>query len=116
MDLNNKQVKRYFWNESQGDLSANLFASCVVDYIETIVKDNPNIKHINIYSDVCTYQNRNCVLSKALSHICRLKRVEITQNFLEKGHTQMEVDSVHSVIERTRNVSIGHGCPKTPLF
>ena len=28
------------------------------------------------------------------------KKVVITQKFLEKGHTQMEVDSVHSVVER----------------
>jgi len=58
------------------------------------------VKHIVLYSDGCTYQNRNSVLSNALCHICQKFSVEVTQKYLERGHTQMEVDSVHSVIEK----------------
>lgn len=100
MDLNSKEVQCYFWNESQGDLTANSFASCIVDYIESTLRDNNTVTHFILYSDGCNYQNRNCILTNALCHICKKFQVHITQKYLEKGHTQMEVDSVHSVIER----------------
>ncbi|WAQ97974.1 hypothetical protein MAR_022347 [Mya arenaria] len=100
MDINTKEVHCYFWNESQGDLTANSFASCIADYIEDAIRANNDVKHFMLYSDGCTYQNRNCVLSNMLCHICKKYQVQITQKFLEWGHTQMEVDSVHRVIER----------------
>lgn len=53
-----------------------------------------------MYSDGCTYQNRNNVLSNALLNLSKKNNVTITQKFLEPGHTQMECDSVHSAIER----------------
>ncbi|KAK6167866.1 hypothetical protein SNE40_021797 [Patella caerulea] len=98
-DLNTKDVACYFWHEAEGDLTANSFASCVTNYIENMLVDD-RIKTIVIYSDGCTYQNRNSVLSNALLKIAITKNVRIFQKYLEKGHTQMEVDSVHSVIER----------------
>ena len=39
-------------------------------------------------------------MSNALLHLCIKYDITITQKFLEKGHTQMKCDSVHSVIER----------------
>lgn len=52
-----------------------------------------------VYSDACTAQNRNSILSNALLHLSFKYELSITQKFLEKGHTQMECDSVHSIIE-----------------
>lgn len=49
--------------------------------------------------DGCGYQNRNKVLSSALADLSRLKSVDFLQIILEKGHTMMEVDSVHSTLE-----------------
>ncbi|WAR13967.1 hypothetical protein MAR_004072 [Mya arenaria] len=63
MNINTKEVHCYFWNESQGDLTANSFASCIADYIEDAIRANSDVKHFMLYSDSCTYQNRNCVLS-----------------------------------------------------
>ena len=60
------------------------------------------MKDIAIYSDGCGSQNRNVTLSNALSTLARDKGITIAQNYLEKGHTQMECDSVHSVIERKK--------------
>lgn len=108
-DLSSKDVSCYFWHEGQGDLSANSFSSCIAHYIESVVADDSNIKHIIVYSDGCTYQNRNVTLANTLYHISTKFGIEITQKFLEKGHTQMEVDAVHSVIERKvkgRNIHI----------
>lgn len=53
-----------------------------------------------LYSDGCTYQNRNSTLSTALSNLATEKNVRIVHKYLEPGHTQMEVDSVHSTIEQ----------------
>ena len=97
-DLNSKDVTCYFWHEGQGDLSGNSFASCMAHYIESIVSSDVN--HVIVYSDGCGYQNRNSILANTLCHLSRKLNVTITQKFLEKGHTQMEVDSVHSVVER----------------
>ncbi|KAK6168332.1 hypothetical protein SNE40_020889 [Patella caerulea] len=99
-DLATKECVCYFWHEGEGELTANSFASCLHDYIETVLEKSPNTKQIIIYSDGCTYQNRNVVLANMLLKVASDKNITITQKILEKGHTQMEVDSVHSVIER----------------
>ena len=56
-----------------------------------------------IFSDGCTAQNRNVTLSSALCYFAMKYNKTITQKILEKGHTQMEVDSVHGCIERQLN-------------
>ncbi len=99
-DMHTSEVQCYFWHEAEGDLSSNSFTSCIIDYIEEIVATSDDVKEVIIFSDGCTYQNRNVVLANALATLAKEKNITITQKFLERGHTQMEVDSVHSVIER----------------
>ena len=41
---------------------------------------------------------RNVVLSNALLQFAKMHGKTVTQKILEKGHTQMEVDSVHATI------------------
>jgi len=55
---------------------------------------------IILYSDGCGYQNRNVIIANALLNFSIQHQVQIEQKFLVKGHTQMECDAVHSVIER----------------
>ncbi|CAG9820719.1 unnamed protein product [Phaedon cochleariae] len=93
-----KDVTCYLWNESEGGLVAAVFASCVIDFLEKEVEKH-RADSVMIISDSCTYQNRNAVLGNALLKFAVDKKVIITQHYLEKGHTQMEVDSVHSTIE-----------------
>lgn len=69
----------------------------MIDVIEETLKKS--LKPVIIYSNGCTAQNRNCVMSNALLHLCIKYDIIITQKFLEKDHTQMEC-SVHSVIKR----------------
>lgn len=74
-----------------------------------ILSENNNPVKIIFYSDGCTYQNRNCVMSNALLNTAVKHKVTIEQKILEIGHTQMEADSVHSTIERAmknRNVDV----------
>ncbi|KAF0715572.1 Uncharacterized protein FWK35_00022354, partial [Aphis craccivora] len=88
----------YWFDETQCELVASTFATCLIDTIEKTIKNS--FKPVKVYSDECTAQNRNSILSNALLHLSVKYQLSITQKFLEKGHTQMECDSVHSVIER----------------
>ncbi|XP_049318931.1 uncharacterized protein LOC125780591 isoform X1 [Astyanax mexicanus] len=86
----------YLWHEGEGGLTANEFASCIIHFLEEHSMHDEYI----LWSDGCSYQNRNIVLSNALLKFATEKQKVVTQKYLEKGHTQMECDSVHSVIER----------------
>ena len=107
-EMDSRHVTCYFWHESEGELTANSFASCVADFIDKL---DDGVKELVIYSDGCTYQNRNVTLSNTLLHKAFAKKITIIQKYLEKGHTQMECDSVHSTIEqKLRNKPIY--CPQ----
>lgn len=96
-NLSTRQTTCYLWDETEGELVASVFATCLLDYLEAHFVDK---LPIIIYSDGCTYQNRNAILSNALLNHSMKKKKIITQKYLEKGHTQMEVDSVHATIQR----------------
>lgn len=81
-------------DETKSDVVASTFASCVVDTLTKQLKDR--ILPVILYSDGCNYQNRNVVMANALLSLAINTDVTITQTVLEKGHTQMECDSVHS--------------------
>lgn len=80
--------------EAEGGLTANEFTSIICDVISNQIP-LPSDSKIILYSDGCCYQNRNAVLSNALYNLAKLKNITIIQ----KGHTQMEADSVHPQIE-----------------
>lgn len=97
LDNNTLKARCFWFDESQGDLTANTYASCVIDFLSDVCVDK---KPVIIWSDGCTAQNRNAIFSNALLSFSHEKNIEIIQKFLEKGRTQMEVDSVHATIER----------------
>lgn len=100
---NNKDVDLFVWHEGHGDVTANEFTSCILNYLEIKTE---GYKRVLMFSDGCGYQNRNKVLASALNDFAKHKGVEIEQRFLEKGHTMMEADSVHSTLERLFNPPI----------
>lgn len=97
-NITSHQATCFWFTEIDSGLTASTFVSCVIDYLERhcLLKKLPII----IYSDGCTFQNRNNVLANALLNFARLHNIEVTQKYLTKGHTQMECDSVHACIER----------------
>ena len=95
--VNDRHVDLYVWHEGNGGVTANEFVSCVIDYIKSLPA---NTKKVILISDGCGYQNRNRVLSSALSDVARISKMAIEQLILEKGHTMMEADSVHSTLEQ----------------
>ncbi|XP_065336968.1 uncharacterized protein LOC135937712 isoform X2 [Cloeon dipterum] len=74
-------VDCFFWSETDGGLTASVFASILQEYLNNA-------------------QNRNFVLSNMLLEWAVLNKIEIQHYYLEPGHTQMSVDSAHSMIER----------------
>lgn len=97
-NLESHQVVCYWFTEVDSDLQASTFTSIILEHLEKycVSKKLP----IVIFSDGCTYQNRNNILANALLDFSMKHDVEIFQKFLERGHTQMECDSVHALIER----------------
>ena len=89
----------YVWHEGEGEVTANVYASCITHFIDNHTLPN---KDLVFYSDGCGSQNRNATLSNVLLSVAHERKVTIFQKYLEKGHTQMECDSVHSVIERKK--------------
>jgi hypothetical protein len=96
-DLGTEDVECYFWRED--GMMTNSFATCINDYLTgTLIK--PGVEEIILLSDGCCYQNRNATLSNTLLRLAVNYNIVITQTILEKGLTQMEVDSTHSIKER----------------
>lgn len=100
-DLHSKDGYCFLWHEGQGELSANCFSSIICNsLINNVIPQLEPMQPIILYSDGCSAQNRNCALSNALLNLALEKHVCIIQKYLEKGHTQMECDSMYSTIER----------------
>ena len=95
-DLVSKHCVCYVWNECEGGPTGNEFASCVVNFFTSDLSSNEYV----VYSDGCGYQNRNATLASALSYFSQKFWKTVTQNIVQKRHTQMEVDSFYSTIER----------------
>lgn len=103
MNVVSKHVMSYWFSEVDTDLTASSFASCLTDYIDKYCENEK--EKVIVFSDGCTYQNRNAVMANALLSLSVRKKIIIEQKYLEKGHTQMECDSVHSSIERKLKLS-----------
>ena len=101
---NTKEGYCYMWDECNGDLSSNMFAYLDYHHFEQYIKSHPNITHYIIWSDNCSYQNKNVTLSNMFFHLVRTYNVTIDQKYLLTGHTQMECDSMHSYIEKHCNL------------
>ena len=61
-NLNTKEGYCYLWNETEDDLSSEVFAHLQYRHFERVIKDNPDLKEIVGWSDGCGYQNRNVTM------------------------------------------------------
>lgn len=112
-NLKNQKAYCFLWHEVEGGLTADEFASIWTYFIEKKILANlenkTNPVKIIFYTDGCTYQNRNSTMANALLNTAINNKIYIEQKILEIGHTQMEADSVHSVIERAlknKNINV----------
>jgi len=96
----------YLWSEVDGRRGSNEIGSCLLQYLQSLPK---SVEQISMFSDTCGGQNRNqnimAMLFYAVHSIDHLTTIE--QKFLEKGHSYMECDSMHSAIDYARkNTSV----------
>lgn len=109
-DLHTKEGYCFVWHEGEGELTSNCFSSIICQFLIAEVIPNLNgDQKIILISDGCPAQNRNFILSNALLNLSVTQQICIEQKYLEKGHTQMECDSMHSTIERYlkgRNINV----------
>ncbi len=90
----------YFWTECNGKRGSCEVGTCMSKYLESLPQTT---KHVYLFSDCCGGQNRNQFTAAAILAAAQQFSFEtITLCFLESGHTQMEVDSMHSAIENTK--------------
>jgi len=97
----------FIWDETKGHRGANEIGSLLYIYLKECLP--PDAKHIVITSDSTVAQNRNQYVTAMLLLAAQiLPNIEIIeQKFLEPGHTQMEVDSIHATIDSARkNVKV----------
>lgn len=103
-NLKTKEAYCFLWNETEGGVSAEEFASILthllVDKVLPQMPTGTMQEKIIFHSDGCAAQNRNVTVSNALINLAMIKNITIEQKYLEVGHTQMEVDSMHASIEK----------------
>jgi hypothetical protein len=100
LNVGTKEGFCFLWNETEGGLSSNEFATLISSFVLSQLPLPAEKEKLVLYSDGCSYQNRCCNLANALLHVSSTNNVVIEQKFLEVRHTQMEADSMHSLIER----------------
>lgn len=90
--LSNSEVFFYSYAETVGKKGANEVCSFLFDYIT--LKLPAEVKHLQIFCDSCSGQNKNYPLFKFLHYIIhhrsKLESVEVT--FPIRGHSYMECD------------------------
>lgn len=96
------------WDESKANRGANEMASGILKWAQ--YNCNDTVEELTIWSDNCPAQNRNMIMVMCyfwlFTVIPSLK--VINHKFLLRGHTHLEVDGAHSLIEREKK--------KTPSF
>ena len=90
------------WDETQGLRGGNEIASCILKWATQFLSDKTT--ELTIWSDNCSGQNRNRMLFPAYMWLVeKIPNLEIINHkYLLKGHTHMEADTVHAIIERKR--------------
>lgn len=97
-DTVQKQAFNFMYDESLTGCGPNEVCSCLYKFIEYNVK--LGVKNFLFVSDNCPGQNHNKFLYTFYIFCAAKFKISIKHLFLVRGHTQSEVDSVHSVIER----------------
>lgn len=99
-DLGTHEGFCYLWNETEGGMTSNKFATIISKFLQSQLPLPEEKTSLIVYSDGCAYQNRSATVANALLHFACSNKVTVEQEYLEVGRTQMEGDSMHSLIER----------------
>ncbi|XP_072387052.1 uncharacterized protein [Diabrotica undecimpunctata] len=99
--FNDNQAMCFMWHEGVAGRGANQIASCLYKQISHI---SPEIKEITLYSDTCAGPNKNSFLPAMFMMVLKENPnlSYINHKFLVPGHTHMECDSDHAIIEKKK--------------
>lgn len=104
-NLASKEAFCYMWHECIGKRGSSEIGSCLLLFIKQQVQNG--VTEFSFFSDNCPGQNRNKFLFSLYNYLTQKYGIKIRHTFLQRGHTQSEGDSVHSVIEKAaRNVPV----------
>ena len=86
------------WDESKAKRGSIEIVTCLYDYF----KLNHDKNHFMMNLDTCPGQNRNQFVAAMCLYAVRylLHVLSIDHMFMVSGHSEMEVDSMHSMTER----------------
>lgn len=97
--FNNGTGYMYVWDEVEGGRGSQDIASCLVKHIKV---NAPSQKHIIMYSDSCTGQNRNIKTSLSMLKLVQDPEISvdtIDHKFLVSGHSYLPNDGEFGIIE-----------------
>ena len=93
-DIKSKECHCFLWHEGLSKRGSCEISTCLYKYLNFL--DEKGIKNVSLFSDGCTGQNKNSIVTSMLLHVVSTsKNIEtISLNFFES-----EGDSAHSAIE-----------------
>ena len=74
----------YVWNEGEGGMDGNVFASCIIDFLKNETNLNTPVV---FYSNGCSAKNRNITLANSLYKFANKNNITIYHKYLVKRHT-----------------------------
>ncbi|XP_046685006.1 uncharacterized protein LOC124370749 [Homalodisca vitripennis] len=102
-DSSGKKTWCMIWNETTAGRGGSEMASCLFTWANEELNKS-SIDTLTVWTDNCSGQNRN--INMIFMYIWILKTLpninEINHKFLLAGHTHMEVDGKHGLIERAK--------------
>lgn len=89
------------WDETIAHRGGNEIASCIMQLLMFVPED---VEEITIWSDNCAGQNKNAMLFSMYTWILFFYSSikVINHKYLLTGHTHMEADSIHALIEKKK--------------
>lgn len=100
-DTTENKTHCMIWDETTGGRGGSEMASCFFAWAS---EELTNTKNLTVWTDNCSGQNRN--LNMIFMYIWLMEKSPnldiINHKFLLAGHTHMEVDGKHSIIERAK--------------
>lgn len=87
----------YVWDQTLAGRGALEIHTCLLDCFGR--QAAKGVTEIEAYSDNCSYQNKNNVQITTYYVVSQKLKIQITHHYLEKGHTQMDCDSVDPSID-----------------
>ncbi|XP_072398662.1 uncharacterized protein [Diabrotica undecimpunctata] len=99
-DCGNNKTTCCMWYETISGRGANQIASCLY---KELLEIPPEVRKITLYSDTCGGQNKNSHLIAMFMVLMVSSGLDtLDHKFLIPGHTRMECDSDHSIIEKKK--------------